>query len=252
MPLNILEIIDMGQISYGNKKIKFTVKRGSRKKTVAIHIQPNTRVVVLSPQLIENMKIREIVLKRAKWIIEKQEKVKKLRADISKKEFISGETFYYLGRQYRLKVIRSISPEEKCKLLNGRLQVLISKKLKGKAVKEAIRGKLVEWYMERAQEKINERINRYSPQIGKWPKKVIIKNQEKRWGSCSHSGILRFNWKAIMAPMSVLDYIVVHELCHLQYHDHSRKYWHSVESIIPDYKKHRNWLRENSIRLMEF
>ncbi len=252
MPVSTSETTNMGQITYGNKKIKFTVKRGRRKKTVAIHIQPNTAVVVLSPQFIEDMKIKEIVLKRAKWIIEKQEKLNKIRADISKKDFVSGEAFPYLGRQYRLKVIRSISSEEKCKLFNGRFQVLISKKLKGNAAKEAIRCKLVEWYMERAQEKINERINRYSPQIGKWPKKVIIKNQEKRWGSCSSLGVLRFNWKAIMAPITALDYIVVHELCHLKCHDHSKKYWRSVESIIPDYMKHRNWLKDNSIRLMEF
>ena len=241
----------MEKITYGKRKIHFKIQRGRRKKTVAIHIQPNIAVVVLTPQLMETETIRDIVRKRAKWIIEKQEKLKKIRSGLSKKDFVSGETFPYLGRQYRLKVMKSISPEDKCKLLNGRLQVQIDNKLKGKAVKKAIRDKLVEWYMARAQEKINERINRYSAQTGKWPKKVIIKNQEKRWGSCSHSGIVRFNWKAVMAPIVVFDYIIVHELSHLLYPNHSEKFWRKVESIIPDFKKHRNWLKDNHPYVLE-
>lgn len=237
----------MEQITYGNKKIYFKIQRGRRKKTVAIHIQPNITVVVLSPQLMETEKIKKIVQKRAKWIIEKQEKLKKIKSGLSKKDFMSGETFPYLGRNYRLKVTRSDSlKEEKCKLLNGRLHVCINKKLQGRAVKKSVREKLVEWYMERAEEKINERINRYAVQIGKWPKKVLIKNQEKRWGSCSHSGTVRFNWKAVMTPITAFDYIIVHELCHLLYPNHSERFWHKVESIVPDYRQKRSWLKDNS------
>jgi len=249
LPVSISKTINMGQVIYGNKKIKFAVKRGKRKKTVAIHIQPNAAVVVLSPQFIENMKIKEIVLKRAKWIIEKQEKLKKIKSGLSKKDFVSGETFPYLGRNYRLKV--TSLKEEKCKLLNGRLHVYINKKLKSRVVKKTVREKLVEWYMERAEEKIKERVNRYAAQIGKWPQKVMIKNQQKRWGSCSHSGIVRFNWKAVMAPVSVLDYIVIHELSHLLYPDHSQEFWRRIEAISPDYKNHRKWLKNNSLILQE-
>ena len=141
--------------------------------------------------------------------------------------------------------------EEKCKLINGRLHVYIDKKLKDRAAIKAVREKLVEWYMMRAEEKINERINRYTIQTGKRPEKIIIKNQEKRWGSCSHSGIVRFNWKAVMAPIVAFDYIIVHELCHLLYPNHSERFWHKVESIVPDYKKQRNWLKDNNMHILE-
>lgn len=252
MQVDTIKKFKMERITYGNKKIYFKIQRGRRKKTVAIHIQPNIAVFVLSPQLMETEKIKRIVRKRAKWIIEKQEKLKKIKPGLTKKDFVSGETFPYLGRNYRLKITKTDSPEEdKCKLFNGRLHVYINKKLKDKAVKKVVREKLTEWYMERAKEKINERIDRYAIQIGKSPKKVIIKNQEKRWGSCSHSGTVRFNWKAVMAPIVAFDYIIVHELCHLLYPNHSERFWRKVESIIPDYKKQRNWLKDNNMSMLE-
>ncbi|MBA4349104.1 MAG: M48 family peptidase [Thermodesulfovibrio sp.] len=242
----------MEHITYGNRKIKFNIKRGKRKKTVALQIQPNSTVVVLSPYFLDKDKIKEIVRKRARWIIQKQEKIKKLNAEMPKKEFVSGESFPYLGREYRLKVIKS--EDEKCghcKLMSGRFYVEINNKFSGRVASKIVKENLLEWYIERAKEKINERVQRYSKLIGIIPQKIIIRNQEKRWGSCSHSGVLRFNWKAIMAPLSVLDYVIVHELCHLIHQNHSPDFWGKVESIISSYKDKRSWLKENSFLLAE-
>ncbi len=242
----------MAHVTFGSKKIHFAVRKTKRKKTVAIQVQPNSTVIVLTPQLIEAEKIKRIVLKRAKWIIGKQEKLRKLKNSIPQKDFVSGETFPFLGRQYRLKVIRSASGHEKyCEIHNRRIHVYISSNLKDKAASKIVRNKLIEWYTEQAKEKISERIQKYSKSIGQYPKKIIIKNQEKRWGSCSHSGTLRLNWKTVMMPISVFDYIIVHELCHLIYPNHSKNFWHAVESIIPNYKKHRTWLKESSIYILD-
>lgn len=242
----------MTYITFGSKKIHYAIRKTRRKKTVAIQVQPDSTVIVLTPQLIETEKIKRIVLKRAKWIIEKQEKLKKLKKSIPQKDFVSGESFPFLGRQYRLKVIRSTNGHEKnCGIHNGRLLIYIKNNLKDKATAKIVRNKLIEWYTEQAKEKINERIQKYSNSIGRYPKKIIIKNQEKRWGSCSHSGTLRLNWKIVMMPMSVFDYIIVHELCHLIYPNHSKNFWHTVESFIPNYKKHRTWLKESSICMLD-
>src|SRR4030067_251530 len=114
----------MNQIRFGNKKISYLIRRGKRKKTVALHIQPNSTVLVLSPQFLEGEKIREIVAKRARWIVQKQAKLKRFNARIIKKEFVSGESFPYLGRQYRLKILRSGGANVPiCKLMNGRFQI---------------------------------------------------------------------------------------------------------------------------------
>ncbi|MFA4828158.1 MAG: SprT family zinc-dependent metalloprotease [Thermodesulfovibrionales bacterium] len=237
----------MEQITYGNKKIKFNIKRGRRKKTVALQIQPNSTVVVLSPYFLDKGKIKEIVQKRARWIIQKQEKIKKLNAEMPKKEFVSGESFPYIGREYRLKVKKSKDEKSRpCKLMSSRFYIEVNNKFSGRSASKIVKEKIVEWYIERAKEKIPERVKMYYGLTGRKPKKIIIKNQGKRWGSCSHSGVLRFNWKVIIAPISVLDYVIVHELCHLIHQNHSHDFWHKVGSIIPDYKKKREWLKEKS------
>jgi hypothetical protein len=242
----------MEHITYGNRKIKFNIKRGRRKKTVALQIQPDSTVVVLSPYFLDKDKINEIVQKRAKWIVQKQEKIKKLNAELTKKEFASGESFPYLGREYRLKILKSKDNKDcPCKLMSGRFYVEIDNKFAGKAASKIAKEKIVEWYIGRANEKISERVQSYDRLIGIIPQQIIIRTQEKRWGSCSHSGVLRFNWKIIMAPISVLDYVIVHELCHLVIKNHSDQFWNKLCSIIPDYKKKRQWLKENSLLLTE-
>lgn len=242
----------MSHIQYRNKKIFFEIRRSNRRKTVAIKIDPEASVVVYSPQFLKADKIEEIVGKRAQWIIEKQELVKNRGYLYPAKEFVSGEAFPYLGKQYRLKVTRCASEEEKCKLMNGRFMVQINGELNGRRVKRTVRNALIDWYLGRAEQKIPERVAIYARQIGKWPERIEIKNHKRRWGSCSHHGIVRFNWKIIMAPVTILDYVIVHELCHLICPDHSAHFWHKVQTIIPDYTKRRSYLKEYSLQMGSF
>jgi predicted metal-dependent hydrolase len=242
----------MGSITFGRTKIQYEIKRGKRTKTVALLIQPNTSIIVLTPRLLSEEKIRQIVAKRAGWIIRQTEKIKRLRAACPPKEFVSGESFPYLGRQYRLKVTRTNSlTNSHCKLTEGRFHIKIHNDPKNREASEFVRQKLVEWYMARAEEKIKERIAKYAVLVEKQPQRVIVKEQGKRWGSCSYAKTLRFNWKIIMAPISVLDYVIVHELCHMVINNHSDKFWDKIRSIIPDYPKKRKWLKENSVLLAE-
>jgi len=240
----------MSHIPYGNRKISFEIKRGNRKKTVAIRISPNAVVTVLAPQYLDEEKIRMIVQKRAHWIIERQEQIKKNRNSNSIKQFVSGESFPYLGKYYRLKVMKSTTDsEEKCRLVSGRFLVEINGKSDILSNKSAVKKVLLGWYLDHAEEKIKDRISRLACLIGKWPVSIKIKNQEKRWGSCSRGGIIRFNWKIVMAPISVMDYVIVHELCHLIHPHHSPQFWQKVRSIIPDYKKRREWLKKFSLQI---
>ena len=165
----------------------------------------------------------------------------------------TAQAFSYLGRQYRLKVIRSDSERnKKCKLVGGRFVVTISHHLNGEKAKEHVKKALSDWYFKRAEEKIPERVNIYIKRLGKQPEKIEIKNHKKRWGSCSRNGVVRFNWKIVMAPVTVLDYVLVHELCHLIYPHHSDQFWKKVGAIIPDYDKRRNRLRGYSIQIRNF
>lgn len=236
----------MSYVQYGNRKIDFEIKQRNRKKTMAIKISPGGEVTVLAPQDLSEDKILAIVQKKAQWIIEKQEAVGRRNFE-SAKEFVSGEAYPYLGREYRLKVIRKApGKDERCELVNGRLRVEISQNLIYEAEKRAIKRALRHWYEARAEEKITERVAHYSRQIGTKPFYIQIKNQKRRWGSCSHNGFIRFNWKIIMAPLVVLDYVIVHELCHLLYKHHSFQFWQKVQSVLPDYKRRRKLLRQYS------
>lgn len=220
---------------------------------MGIYIDPKAGVVVRSPQFLKADRILEILKKKARWIIEKQELVRNQSHLGSAKEFVSGEAFPYLGKQYRLKVIKfALKEEGKCKLINGRFLAEINADLNSERIKSTVRETLMDWYSERAKEKIPERVRLYARQIGKWPERVEIKNHKRRWGSCSHNGIVRFNWKIIMAPVTILDYVIVHELCHLIHQHHSAQFWQKVQAIMPDYTKRRHNLREYSLQLAIF
>ena len=240
----------MDHIQYGNREIVFKIKRSNRRKTVGIHIDPEKGVIVHSPQFLRVDEISEIVRKRAQWIIEKRKFVRNQSQLNSVKEFVSGETFPYLGRKYRLKVKKSASgKEECCSLINGRLLVQIERELDGKGVKEIVRKALIKWYLEHAHEKIPQRVKLYARQMGAWPERVEIKSYKRQWGSCSHNGVIRFNWKIITAPVTILDYVIVHELCHLIYPNHSAQFWEKLQTIIPNYKNRRNKLKEHSLQI---
>jgi predicted metal-dependent hydrolase len=238
---------------YGNKRIAFTIVRSSRRKTVGIYIGLNGDVVIRSPQFLNEDKVEEIVRKRARWIIEKQEFINTHSHLGSEKEFVSGEAFSYLGRQYRLKIIKPASKQaEGCKLMSGRFFIGINGDLSSVETRGAVKEALMGWYIGRAKEKVPERVELYARQIGKWPERIEIRDHKSRWGSCSRNGVVRFNWKIMMAPVSILDYVIVHELCHLIHQAHSARFWQKVQTIIPDYAMRRKRLREYSLMLSAF
>jgi predicted metal-dependent hydrolase len=237
-------------IQFGNRRIYYEIRIGNRRKTVAIRVNPIGSITVLSPRLLDEESIRKIVYKRGRWIIEKQAQLKENMVARSFKQFVSGESFPYLGRFYRLKVSKPSSKDEKkCRLVNGRFLIEGDGHLDSENRSSSVKRALIEWYANRAEEKIKERVSLFAPLIGKWPVSVEVKNQERRWGSCSRGGIIRFNWKIVMAPISIMDYIIVHELCHLIYPYHSLQFWQKVQSIVPDYEKKRHWLKKNNSQM---
>jgi len=234
----------METVCYGNKKITFEIKRGNRKKTAAIHVTPTATVVISVPRDLEEERVCEIIEKKARWILEKKESMNSRSHFNLIKEFMSGESFLYLGKQYRLKVTKSSARENACRLVAGRLQVQIGEDLDAGSHKEAVKNALVKWYRKHAEEKILERLPCVARKAGIKPKAVEIKNQYKRWGSCSRSGVVRFNWKVVMTPISVIDYVIAHELCHLIHGNHSPQFWQKVQTICPEYNLKRRWLRD--------
>lgn len=105
------------------------------------------------------------------------------------------------------------------------------------------------WFNKRAERRLREQAELYSNKVGLAPKKIVVKNQMKRWGSCTKDGVVHLNWRVIMAPMSVVDYVVVHELIHVEVDQHSRAFWKKLRVILPDYERRKEWLRINGPNL---
>ncbi len=235
----------MDYINFGTKRIDYTIKRGNRKKTLAINVTLASQVIVLAPNNFSREKIKTIVKKKALWILEKQEHFKRLAMLFPEKELVSGEQILLLGRKYRLK-IKEENYLSIPKLSGRRLFIYVHSNLAPEDRKEIIKDTLIKWYFEKSTKIIKQRVNRYSKLLNLFPKKIIIKDQKKRWASCSKDSTLRFNWRISMAPVSIADYIVVHELCHLKIKNHSSDFWKLVSIVIPDYQKRKDWLKNNT------
>jgi predicted metal-dependent hydrolase len=219
--------------------------RTERSKSASIEIEDDT-VKVTVPKNLSDQRIEELIKNRTVWIRQKL-KIQTETIRSKGKEYVNGETFSYLGRNYRLKCVSGGS--DKAKLKNGYITVPIARDASGAALEGCVRQSLQQWYQARALEKLKEKTKRYSAILGVDAKSVDVKEYKARWGSCSSSGDVTYNWRIIMAPHHIVDYIVVHELCHLLEHNHGPKYWKHVQTVVPDYKECREWLKGNGLSL---
>lgn len=216
------------------------VMRTDRKRSASIYLE-NEVVKVRVPKSLSEQRIRELITKRTPWI---KTKIKETleRPTFKPKEYVSGETFPYLGRNYRLKVTQGT--ETSIKLKEGYLYATTL--TTDKAADETIRSMLVSWYRQHAETRLGEKTNRLANIVGVQPTSIKIRDYKSRWGSCSNTGEISYNWRVILAPHRIVDYVVIHELCHLLEHNHSPRYWKHVERCVPNWRDCRNWLRTNA------
>jgi predicted metal-dependent hydrolase len=219
------------------------VTRTLRTKSATIKVEDGVVMVVVPQALIEE-RIVKLLNDKTRWIKEKLA-LHRLAQATSDKEYVSGESFSYLGRNYRLKV--SKGQYEPIKLLHGRFTVTLRV---GSDNPELIQDSLTSWYKQRALSKLTEKAKRYAEIIGVTYAAVGIKLYKNRWGSCSVDGDIDFNWLIIMAPNRVVDYVVAHELCHLIHHDHSPQFWRQLERVMPDYAESKEWLKVHGSSLV--
>ncbi|MBH0311775.1 M48 family metallopeptidase [Alcaligenes faecalis] len=218
------------------------VIRTERQKTADLRVEDGA-VSIVVPQRVSTEKIEAILASKRRWIREKLT-LHRDAAPASGKDFVSGEAFPYLGRNYRLKVVQgSFAP---VRLVHGHLVVSVPC---GSEQPHMVRNALVRWYKRQAAQKLTEKVARFAPVVGVLPKDVNIKTFRARWGSCTAEGQLEFNWQITMAPNRMVDYVVIHELCHLIHHDHSPGFWKEVARVMPEYAQCRQWLKENGAGL---
>lgn len=234
----------MATFVYGTKEIEYEIERGKR-KNVSITVEPKKAVLLKVPEQISEEEIQKIILKKAYWIVQQQFLMKEIDVQKSVKQYINGECFLYLGRRYTLQLVIDRAAERpEVKLYRGKFTVTTNTKSQ-----EVIKNAMVRWYKEHAQLVIEKRIEYYLKFFDQKRGRIIIKDQEKRWASCNKQGDLMFNWKIVMAPANIIDYVIIHEMCHLIYLNHSKEFWEEVGRVLPDYEERKNWLMNQGVEL---
>lgn len=150
---------------------------------------------------------------------------------------IRPKTCWFLGREYP---ITYLNAGKECVMFSNGEFIFYAPRYN----RDTINRMMEAWYRKKAKEVFGKRVEYYSPFVGKTVHRIAIRGQHTRWGSCSSKGNLNFNWRLMLAPAEIIDYVVVHELCHLLHMNHSKEFWNSVERILPDYKVSKKWLSE--------
>lgn len=242
-------MIERSEIRFGATCIPFVIRRSDRRHTVALAIDGGT-LVVTAPTRATVERLNELVRGKALWVKHSLRDAGTLTAPPAR-EFVSGETFRYLGRQHRLRVEPQGARAE-VKLERGWLVVAGLGQVAGSArglhepAPAQVRAALVRWYRQRAEERLPEQVAAWCARLGLPPPRVLIREQQRRWGSCTRTGELRLNWRILQAPSALVDYVIAHELTHLLRHDdgHSPAFWAQLGRTLPDYEARRTHLRD--------
>jgi predicted metal-dependent hydrolase len=225
-------------------EIPYEVVR-SRRGTADIVIERDGRLLVRAPESVSDERIESIVEAKRYWIYRNLAEWRDLNATRVLREYRNGEGFLYLGRSYRLLLVAD--QDEPLQLKNGRF--CLRRELAERGALRAARAAFRSYYVFRGREKVRERVSYYAPKVGALVRKVDVRELGNRWASYSPTGNLAFHWKCLMAPTTIIDYIVVHELCHFHHLDHTDAFWNEVDKVMPDYRERKEWLRTNGAGL---
>ena len=222
------------------KDISYELIRSPR-RTADIVIEPDGRVIVRAPQTIPVERIEDIIESKRLWIYKNLAEWRDLNATRVIREYRNGEGFLYLGRSYRLLLVAD--QVEPLLLKGGRFCLRRDLVYRGEipAAKAAFR----DYFITRGFERITQRVAYFAPKVGVTSDKLDVRELGHRWASCSPNGNLAFHWKCMMAPPKIIDYIVVHELCHFHHLNHSDAFWNEVDKVMPDFTARKEWLRKN-------
>ena len=235
------------RISFNGKTIEYRIRRSARrKKTVEMRFEPDG-LHVSAPSRASDKAIRDIVLDRAPWIVQKMAQRPLLAQPL---RFVTGETLPYLGQDVEMFVEEGMTSYTQVDFQEGKFHLSVRPTLLSADRLDGIHHAFAAWYSARAQELIPSLVGDWWARMGLKKKfRVLIGNQRSRWGSCSSDGTLRFSWRTMMLHPDIVEYIVVHELAHLSVMGHSPKFWGVVARALPDVQRRRKLLRDTGTAL---
>ena len=240
----------MESITINQQKIPFELRRSPRAKRLRLQIETDEpKLVVVVPRYALSFQVDSFLKRQEKWIQKHWVKTAQKIAKKPKQNLEDGDIYFYFGEPLTLKLIPSLSWKPAVRVNGSVLEVSVHKASSQAEGRKAIKAAIQDFYKAKASEVIHDRLGFYNEHYGLSYKRVTFRNQKTRWGSCSSAKNLNFNWRLVMAPIEIIDYVVVHELCHLRYMNHSAAFWKLVGEAVEDYKERRKWLKENSYLL---
>ena len=223
--------------------ISYTIKRSPRAKYVRLEVRPQTGLTIVIPKSYRLTQLPSLLNEKRQWILVKLAKYGHLRLLSAGKEVDSGDTIPYLGRDLHVVRRKNDGEADSIRVEGNRLVVSL------KSTNARLNLVLEEWYRREAEKLIRKRTNELCARLGVTYGRLSIRGAKTRWGSCSQKGNLNFNWKLLMVPELVIDYVIIHELAHLKEMNHTKKFWNLVAQHCPQWRKHRRWLKDHEAEL---
>ena len=214
------------------------VHRTARRKTMSIVIERDGSIAVQIPNSMSDDQIVDILNKKEYEIYQKRALWQEANREHITRQYLSGQSFLYLGKNYLLSIVHG----QKRHLIFRNGTFLLSSEAQNPKMD------FIRFYKRQARIKIAERLEILRPRITRMPNMIQIREMPTRWGSCTPQGNVYYNWRCVMTPLFVLDYLIVHELIHLEYPDHSREFWFRMSEILPEYNLAKDWLNINGVR----
>ena len=225
-------------LSTSKGRMDFVLKKSSRRRTISISVDKQARIAVAAPSYTADKEIFLFIQQKSDWILEKVQEAQKYMKDIRQKKFEHGHCFMFMGKKYPLKIEEHSRKRTTVNFDGSCWQVLLAGHINPQQRAKHIKEKMLKWYREQAKEVLGGRIFHYSRIIGLGPQRIAVRSQKRIWGNCdTRTQTINLNWQIILTPLSVIDYIVVHELCHLKVPNHSQRFWREVKNILPQYKE---------------
>jgi predicted metal-dependent hydrolase len=233
---------------FGTQDIAYVVQRTQRRKSIAISVDLSG-VRVLAPIDAGPEEVEATLRRKAPWVLAKLAIFDDVGPGRVAREFVRGESFRYLGRAYRLRVLSEADVvATRVRLIGRHFLAPVTAGLDDRLARIAIRRGLVTWYEGRARERLPERIALFANRVGIRSPHLLVRDQEKRWGSCDARGRIRANWRLMALPLCLVDYVVAHEVCHVVEANHRAPFWRLLETVMPDWERRRIALRDGGAR----
>lgn len=239
---------------FENSDLTYTLRRSKRVKSKKIVVKPN-KIEVVGPNFANENSLHNFILSKQNWVFEKYKEIQKYKNSLHQVSFegaLAGKAIFYKGNEFYLKLIASTEILPKIDLDECGFKIYIPSIYNEKKQKDLAKEALKNYLKDELLKIANRKAKLYCEITGKEFKEIKIKELKSIWGSCTSKGVINLNWQLITLPKNVINYVILHEVCHLTHRNHSRKFWDLVKAIMPDYKKMEMILKQSHTGVLDF